>query len=284
MNLFYPLSLVFASFMSIQTLVKKNEMIAYLSVGYSFKKLLLPLFFFSTSVTLFFIALQFTKVAYVSDYAKSIQSNSYLSNRTTGLFFKHEESVVYIDNLNILTKEAEGMKIFKIEESKLKVRYEMPKALFQNGSWYCDNTTVTYFHNGIEQKENRNVVVLEGFKPKILDNLEKASSISLSEAFDMLFLLDINANAVKTHILYTILIPFVFVMLIVIFFLNAPLHSRISNVSLFIFSSTFITLLVWGAFLILRKLSINATLTPEIAFIPGFFVILVLVIYYLKKM
>jgi lipopolysaccharide export system permease protein len=73
--LMYSISLLFAMVITVMTLVKKNELISFLSLGYSLKKLYKPFFVFSLFLTLFLIGFQFTKYSLFSNMAEQIKQS-----------------------------------------------------------------------------------------------------------------------------------------------------------------------------------------------------------------
>ncbi len=287
LNLFYPLSLVFALLATILSLIRTNEFIAFFSVGYSLKKLLFPFVTFAILITSIFISLQFTKVAYAGDYAKSIKTNNYSLLVNRKLFFKYKNYVVYINKLNRFTKVATGMKIFAIRNGRLDFVYNIKKAKFENNYW--NTSDATFIKKGNKEviiKKSQKISVLKGFKPKILDNLEKVSLISLSDAIESVKLLSsqhLDTSKIRVFIYNSTIMPIAFVLLVAIFFLKTPIHSRISNTFVYIMLVLFSSMLLWGLFLIVRKMAYNGIVNPEIVFFTPILLLISIFIYYFRK-
>jgi lipopolysaccharide export system permease protein len=287
LNLFYPLALIFALLATILALIRTNEFVAFLSIGYSIKKLLLPFFIFSFIVTSILVSLQFTKLAYVEDYAKAIKNNNYSLSINSELFFKYKNYVVYIDELNKFTQTAKGMKIFTIKDGKLDQFYNIEKSTFIEDYWYTDNAVLLAKDNNETYiKENNKIAILKGFKPKILDNLENASLISLRDAIDSFLLLydqNLDSSKIRIVVYNSIIMPISFVLLVAIFFLNSPIHNRISNVFRYIMVVVFSSLLMWGFFMIFKKMAYNGILNPEVVFFTPILILITIFIHYFRK-
>ena len=284
--LIYPLSLVLGVLVTVLGLIKKNEMIAFLSIGYSFKKLLLPIAVVATMVTSFFIFIQLITNTSFSDNAQSIIKGKYFSTLNKNLFFKFNENVIFIKKLDVLHKTAYDMKIFVLKDSKLSKIYEINKASFRHNVWNSDSITVYFIKNNKIINKKITKKLLKGFKPDILNKLESRSIMTLKIAIEALYLLkkeNININFIKTYIYNAIIPPLSFILLVMILFLKAPIHSRISNVSLYLAISLFSAIILWGVFLLIRKMSISSIISPDLAFLTPFVILLSLTIYYFRK-
>jgi len=284
--LIYPLALLLSALITIITLVKKNEMIAFLSIGYSLKLLLKPILSVSLIVTLFFIFIQSISNTSFRDNAQSIINGKYFSNINKNLFFKFNNNIIYIKKLDVVNKTAYNMKVYLMDGAKLVNIYNIKKAVFQNDSWKSDSITLNSITNNKIINQKINLSFLKGFKPDILNKLESKQSMTLKIAFQTLYLLqkeNININFIKTYIYNAIIPPISFVLLIMIIFLKAPIHSRISNISLYISLSLFSAIILWSLFLLVNKMSIGGIISPDLAFITPFVILLSIAIYYFRK-
>lgn len=285
--LIYPLTLLFAMIVTVIELVKKNEFISFLSLGYSLNKLYKPFFVFSFLLTIFLIGFQFTKYSLFVNNAKSIKKSNFSNKTNKNLFFKFKDRIIYIDKINIYSKSAQGIKFFKISNNKIQKLFFVKKAFFKNNKWYSDDIFVK------EIKNDNHIIIkhikgafLKGFKPNILNKLESKSTMTLKEAIDALYFLkkeDVNTNFIKVYIYNAIIPPFSFLLLMTILFFKAPIHSRISNISIYILISLMSSVLLWGLFLLVRKIALNGILSPNILFLTPFTLLLLLSIYYFKK-
>ena len=283
----YSLTLVFAVLVTILSLVKTNEMVAFLSIGYSKRRLLFPLMSGALLVSAAFIGVQSITNISFQDRARAILSGEYFtSNVDNNLFFKYRNTVIYMKKLDSVKKIAYDMKLFTVEQGKIQTIYEVPQAKFQNNQW-IPNKVIKYSikHNKFD-KEILHITLLKGFKPAILNKLESRKAMTLKIAVQALFLFKkghIDLNFIKTYIYNAIIPPISFILLIFLIVLKAPIHPRISNISLFVFTSIFSSILLWGMFLLAQKMSIGGVVIPEIAFFTPFLILLGLTIYYFRK-
>jgi len=284
--LIYPLALLFGMISTVVLLIKQNELIAYFSLGYSPKKLLLPFFMFSFLITSFFIAIQFTKVAYFDSMASQIKKGNKSKMVTKNLFFKFNKSVIFITKLNLFSQTAEGMKIFVLKNGKLEKSFFIEKARFKGDSWYSENIVRNEVKNSVLEQKSMKESFLKGFKPDILNKLETKSNMSLKEAIDALYLLKkekVKIDFIKVYIYNAIIPPLSFVLLIIILFLKAPFHSRLFDVNFYISLSLISSILLWALFLIARKMALGGILSVDIVFLTPFLILLSLSIYYFRK-
>ena len=284
--LIYPLSLLLAVLVTVINLVKKNEMIAFLSLGYSLKKLLFPVFTLSFFVTMFFIFIQLNTTSSFYERAKSILSGKYFSNVNENLFFRFNNNIIFIKKLDVVRKKATDMRIFRLNKNNLDKVYEIKEAIFKDNVWKSKEVIEHKFLIDRITTKKLKIDLLRGFKPDILNKLESKQAMTLKIAIESLYLLkkeNINVNFIKTYIYNAIIPPLSFILLIIIVFLKSPIHSRISNVSLYIAISVFSAVILWGVFLLIRKMTIAGVISPDIVFITPFVLLLSFTIYYFRK-
>jgi len=286
MILIYPLALLLAVLTTIIGLVKKNEMIAFLSLGYSLKILLRPILFLSVGVTLFFILLQGLSNSSFAERCNAILNGKFFTNVNANLFFRFKDSVIFIKKLDIIHKTSYDMKVFHFKDRNLISVDDIKKAVFKKDVWSSNSITETILKENKIQKKEVKKEFLKGFKPDILNSLETKENINLHLAIETLLLLnktDINVSFVKTYLYNAIIPPFSFILLIIIFFLKAPIHTRISNIPLFVLFSLLSAIFIWGLFLLIRKMSISSLISPDIAFLTPFIILFSFTIYYFRK-
>jgi lipopolysaccharide export system permease protein len=284
--LMYSISLLFAMVITVMTLVKKNELISFLSLGYSLKKLYKPFFVFSLFLTLFLIGFQFTKYSLFSNMAEQIKQSDFSNKTNKNLFFKFKDKVIYIQKINIYSKRAYGVKFFKINNNQIQQMFFVKNAVFKDNEWFSNDIFVKEIYNDNLVIKHIKGTFLKGFKPTILNKLETKSTMTLKEAIDALYFLkkeDVNTNFIKVYIYNAIIPPLSFLLLMSILFFKAPIHSRISNITIYILISLISSILLWALFLLAKKVSLNGILSPNILFLTPFTLLLLLAIYYFKK-
>ena len=264
-------------------MVKFNESVSFHSAGFSLGKMLRPFLIFAFLVFSAFMYLETTKFAYANIYADAILSKKQYSNKD--LFIKYHDKIVYIKSLNPVLKEAEGVKVFYIKNNKLSKFISADKAVFNGEYWKMKNAkTVKITKTGIFT-EYKNVSVLKDFKPKIISNLKNISSISLYDAVLAVKLFkDVNVNTLLSIVFFKIFTPLCMIALIAVLFIKAPVHQRVSNLSLFMIKSLLLTILLWGVHLMIYKFAKQGVLNPYVLILPSLGMFLyALVLYYKEK-
>jgi len=282
----YPLSLVFAVLSTILSLIKKNEIIAFFSVGYSPLRLLLPILSVALLVTSFFLLLQFSSITSFDNKAKLILKGRYLSNVNNDLFFKFNNNIIFIKQLDTVRKVAKDMKIFFIQHGTITKIFAIKKAKFEHNAWKPDSV-ISYQVNDDDIVIKRlKIDILQGFKPDILGKLESKQAMTLKTAIEAISLLqqeNVNINFIKTYIYSAIIPPLSFVGLIILIFLHMPISDRISNVSLFVAVSLFGAVILWGVFLLAKRMSLMGIVSVDIAFLLPFVLIVSALVYTFKR-
>lgn len=276
LTLTLPLSLVFAWVLTLVIFIRNNELVALLSLGVKSTSIYIPVLITSFVLLITLIGLQATPLAYSYEQKSKIVHNEYFTNTKTDIFLKYNEYFVYIKKLYPLETKAEGIHIFKIEDEDIVEKITAPKAYFQNNRWYVVDAKVVKKPHNITWDESRLEVsyekflhILEGFKPKILDNVYDAkSSYSIIDAVYALLLLNeqnVNTDKIRSSLYYQILVPFFILPMMILIYKNSSINSRFFNIGKFTSFGIFGTLAVWGIFFMLHKLSNGAVVLPEFA-------------------
>jgi lipopolysaccharide export system permease protein len=280
-DVFYPLALVFAFLLTVYYMIKFNEIVSFYSLCFSPGKILKPFILLALIVTSVFFTLDSGKFAYVREYADSILNKKQFNG--SNLFLKYQNKIIYIKKIKPILKEADNLKVFILKNGKITEVISAQKAKFKNDVWYVQNAEVTEIKNDRTVKKIKNLKILKGFKPKIISNLKNLSSISFYDAYIAVKLFDnVNVNTLLSIVFYKIFTAFSLVSLIAVFIFKMPVHQRISNVSLFLVKSTFLTIMLWGVQLVIYKFSKQGVLPPYVLVLP-FVVVAGYVIYLLYK-
>jgi len=287
-DLLLPLSLIFAMIATKIYLIRSNALVSFFSLGYSRVEILKPFVYVSTAIILLFIALHsWSSFSRAQEFSRNILKHSQYLNPTRDLFFAYKGKYVYFSKLLPLQERAEGVRVFSIENDSLKEVVTAKVAEYRNGFWHIKSgdliikpDDLTLKSSGIEVREAKDLDILEGFRPKILDQVyEGKVNFTIGDAIDALLLLqsqNIDVSNIKGALykifIYPLFVPF----LIVIIYFFVPISVRFLNVSLFSFMAILTTLLVWGMILMLIELSNNKTIPSEVGII-GPIVILALI-------
>ena len=194
-----------------------------------------------------------------------------------------------------LEKRAEGIHIFKVSGKDVIETIIGEKAYFQNNRWYILDVKIINKPKDLnldtaklDIRYEKFLHTLDGFKPKILDNVyDNKSDFSIVDAISALVLLKeqgINTDKIRSILYNQIVTPFFVIPLILLIFAYASLNSRFFNIGKFTSISIFGTLVIWGIFFMLFKLTNGGIIIPEVSILlPMFFWIIISIYFYNKK-
>jgi lipopolysaccharide export system permease protein len=188
--LLYPLAIVFAVIMTKLSLVKNNTMGALHAFGYSKKRLFIPLFSVAFVTYFIFTLLHTTEFSYAKDKAEQLLKNELHTYDVNDLFFKYNDTFVYIKKLDPVAKRLEDITIFKVEGYQVRYTIHAPTALFNGNEWDAQDAVLKthVYKNGVlerytvEHKES--IKTLHGYKPKIIESLYEGRALNIIDAFN----------------------------------------------------------------------------------------------------
>ena len=290
-----PLSLVFAWVLTLVILIKSNELVAFYSLGAQKKFIYKPILKVSTFLLTSLFLLQATPLAYSYDQKSKIIHGDYFTTFKSDIFLKYNDYFVYFKKLLPLEKKAEGIHIYKLEKGNVIESIVAEKAFFQNNRWYVLDAKVTQKPQNITWEDSKLEIsyekflyTLEGFKPKILDTVyESKTKYSIIDAVSALSLLsnqDINTDQIRASLYYEIVSAYFSIPILLLVFVFAGANGRTFNFATFTTASIFGTLVIWGLFFMLNKLSFGGILLPELSILLPFFIWIILsTIIFIKK-
>ena len=290
----FPLSLVFAWIATITEIVKHSELVGFFALGYSYRNVLTPILTLSTVLIIILLGLQATPLAYAEEQKARILDNEYFSSYKEKLLLKYDNYFVYIEKLQPVLKKAENIKVFKIEDGNVVETIEAKNAIYQNDRWYIVDAKVltkpkdiNWDTTKITVKREKFLYILEGFKPKILDNVyESKSQYSISDAIEAFLLLreqGLSTDKIRSSLYQQIVGSFFVIPTLVLIFIFTSINKRVFNIAKFSTVSIFLTLIVWGSLFLLYKLSIGGVLIPEFAILLPLVILLILTRYFYVK-
>ena len=294
LTLALPLSIVFGWIVTLVLFIKNNEFVAFNALGATRKNIFMPVVIVSISLLITLIFLQMTPLAYSYEQKRKILNDEYFSNTKSDIFLKYNEYYVYFQKLLPLEKKAENIHIYKIKGDNLVETIIGEKAYFQNDKWYVVDVKVINKPENIDIKNSKLEVryekflhTLEGFKPKILDNVyESKSDFSIMDAVSALILLKdqgMNTQKIRTILYNQLIIPFFVIPILILVYSFASLNSRFFNMAKFVSFSIFGTLIVWGFFFLVFRLTSSGTVIPEISMLLTMFIWVIFSIYFYNK-
>lgn len=287
-----PISILLALIISLYTLLRSNRLIALSSLGYSKKKLAGPLLSVGLLISIIYIVLNFTQLAYSKERADAILSGTYFSSSKEDIFLKHDNSYIYFEKIFPVTKAATNIKIYTLDENKsFSTIISAKKATYKDNVWLLEDASIIKrtgdFKKPIEKTDVATLETLKGFKPRILDAIfEKELKLSVTDAFSTLQLFkndSKSANKIQTTIYYQLIFPLFAPMVMILILYYSPILQRYYNLNLIIFLQILFGLCVWGVLFSLVNLGINTIISPELAVVlPMLLLLMVSGVYYFK--
>ena len=278
LGMLYPLAIVFAVIMTKLALVKQNTMGVLHAFGYTKRKLFFPIFVVAFSTYLLFLYLHTTSFSYSRDKAKMLLENHGYSYHVNDLFFKYNDTFVYIKKLDPIKKQITDMTIFNVEGNRVSYTIRAPEARFSGEEWIAQNATVKTHHyaDGVlthyTVEKRKRVVTLQGYKPKIIESLYEGKSLNVIDAYNTWKLLRIqhlNSDKIRAAIYDKVIVPLFALALAIILFFKLPFHARMMNLGGVIALSLGMTFLIWGVLFGLAQIGSNGVLLPELtAIVP----------------
>ena len=288
LGLLYPLAIVFAVIMTKLSLVKNNTMGALHAFGYNKKRLFLPMFLVASVTYAIFTFLHTTEFSYAKDKAEVLLKNELHTYDVNDLFFKYNDTFVYIKNLDPVAKKIEDITIFKVEGYQVRYTINAPTAIFDGNEWDAQNATLkTHIYKDGELEKytiehKKSIKTLKGYKPKIIESLYEGKALNIIDAFNTWKLLNkqnLNSDKIRAALYNKIVVPLFALALLLILFFKLPFHARMMNLGSVIALSLGATFVTWGILFGLNQMGSNGVLAPEFAAILPIVLLWVYAIY-----
>lgn len=276
LGLLYPLAIVFALIMTKLALVKHNTMGALHAFGYTKKRLLFPLMVVALFTYGIFIFLHTTEFSYAKNKAEFLLKNELHAYDVNNLFFKYNDTFVYIRKLDPIEKKIHDITIFKVEDDQVRSTIHAPTAVFNGEEWDAQNARIKT-HNYVEGKlakytvaYEESIQTLKGYKPKIIESLHEGKALNIIDAYHTWKLLEkqnLNSEKIRASFYNKVIVPLFSLALLVILFFKLPFHARMISIGGVISFSLGATFIIWGLLFGLGQMGANGVLSPELSMI-----------------
>lgn len=272
LGLLYPLAIVFALIMTKLALIRSNTMGALHAFGYNKKTLVWPFMLVAFMTYGIFTYLHTTEFSYARDKGALLLENEIDAYNVNNLFFKYNDTFVYIEELDPIAKKISDITIFKVEGYQVRYTIHAPLAIFDGYQWDAKDATLKthIYEKGelvrykIEHKES--IKTLEGYKPKIIESLYEGKALNIVDAYNTWRLLDrqnLNSDKIRAAFYDKVIVPLFAIALLLILFFKLPFHARMMNVGGIIALSLGATFMIWGILFGLNQMGTNGVLIPE---------------------
>jgi lipopolysaccharide export system permease protein len=273
LGLLYPLAIVFALIMTKLSLIRSNTMGALHAFGYNKRTLVWPFMLVALMTYSIFTYLHTTEFSYARDKGALLLENEIDAYNVNNLFFKYNDTFVYIEELDPIAKKISDITIFKVEGHQVRYTIHAPLAIFDGYQWDAKDATLKthVYKKGelvrykIEHKES--IKTLEGYKPKIIESLYEGKALNIVDAYNTWRLLDrqnLNSDKIRAAFYDKVIVPLFAIALLLILFFKLPFHARMMNVGGIIALSLGATFMIWGILFGLNQMGTNGVLMPEI--------------------
>lgn len=294
LQLTLPLSLIFGMIATKIYLIRFNELVSLYALGATRTAVLRPFVLVSTVAAVVTVAAYTTPFAYFEDRAEAIRKGTFFVSSTEELFLKFDNSYIYINKLYPLEKAASDIRIFDMEENRLRKIYSSKGAVFEDGAWTLhDVRAVTkppvtgLQEEGIVIEHFDKLRALDGFKPEIMDSVhEGTADLSILDAVAALWLLkdqDVNLERIRGSLYAMTLLPLFAPLVLILLFFFVPVSVRFFNLALFSSMAVLATLASFGMLFALSKLAQSGTVYPEAAVLLPFLVTAGAALYIYRK-
>ena len=288
LGLLYPLAIVFAVIMTKIAMVKSNNMGALHAFGYNKKRLFFPLLMVASITYGIFVFLQTTEFSYAKDKATVLLENEINAYDVNDVFFKYNDTFVYIEKLDPVNKIINNITIFKVENDEVLYTIKASYALYGKDEWKAKDAIIKrhIYKNGelvkysVEHKDS--IITLKGYKPKIITSLYEGKALNIIDAFSTWKLFkkqNINSDKIRAVIYNKIIVPLFAIALALILFFKLPFHARMMSLGLVVASSLGVTFVIWGILFGLNQMGENGVLIPEITAVLPIVILWIYAIY-----
>lgn len=274
LNLLYPLAIIFGAIWTKIIFVKRNSLGALYALGVTRKELSRPFIFVAFMIYFLFVGLNFTSFATAKDTAKALKNNEYSSIKISeNLFFKYNESFVYIGKLLPYEQKLEHLTVFKFKDKKIQWVQSASTAIYDGKEWLAFD--VVQKNKIVDAEGNSHLKIdkldslktLKDYNPKILNSLYEERELTLYESLIAKRLLSsqgIGTFKVRSNIYGKIVMPLFSIALVIILLFTFPFHARYMNVGAVTIKALGGTLFIWGILFTLHQMALNGGMLPEV--------------------
>jgi len=291
LNLLYPLAIIFGGIWTKISFIKQNTLGALYALGVSRVELFRPFLFASFLTYLIFVGLNFTSFASASDVAYALKKHRYNIRSTEDLFFKYDDSFVYIKTLIPQEKKIKNLTLFKLKDNKVVEIQEAKEADYIGSEWLAKDIKrqIIISKNGdkrLKIEKLKRLNTLKNYNPKILDSIYEDKKLTIYESIIAKKLLStqgIETNKIRADIYNKTIMPLFSIALLMILFFRFPFHARYINIVAVTTQALIGTLFIWGILFALFRIGFNGVISPEMAIVAPILLLWFYAIYTLSQ-
>ena len=292
LNLLYPLAIIFGAIWTKISFIKQNTEASFYALGVTRKEFSKPFLLIAILTYLFFVGLNFTSFATAHDTSKMIEQKQYGISKTEDLFFKYNNSFIYIETLIPKRYKMEKLTIFKMKDNQVVETFTAKEAWYNIHEWVAldaikkskriDDKGDSY----LKVEEIPLLHTLKNYQPKILKSIYDGKELTLSESFMSYPLLKnqgLSTDSLRADIYSKVIMPLFSIALLMILLFSFPFHARYMNITATSMKALGGTLFTWGILFALQGMGANGTFLPELVIILPIFFLFLYAFYTLKQ-
>ncbi len=290
--LLFPLAIIFGGIWTKISFIKQNSISAMYALGVTRKALFKPFFMVGLFTYFFFMGLHFTSFSTASDSAEQLFSNAYEMSETRDLFFKYNDSFVYIGTLIPEKYKIENLTIFKLKDKKVVETFTAKEAWYNIHEWVATNAlkkTIVFDEEGKQRLKIEKVgllYTLKEYQPKILKSIYDGEALNLFESFKAYKLLnrqELETHSIRADLYGKVIMPLFSIALLMIMLFTFPFHARYMNIAMTTTKAIGGTLFVWGILFAFQSIGNNGMTSPELVIILPIVLLWIYALYSLGK-
>jgi len=272
-NLLYPLAIILGAIWTKISFIKSNTIGSFYALGISRKRLFIPFFVVAFGIYLLMVMLNFTTFAKGKDRADMLKKNQYAMSPTKDLFFKYNDSFVFIDELIPQMYKIEGLTLFKLRNNRMVAMFEAKEAWYNIEEWIATDVirkTIVDDSQGNKSLKIEKIGILHTLKeyqPEILKFIYDGQQLTIDEIYKAKILLEnqgLKTESLRADMYSRIVTPLFSIALVMILFFSFPFHARYMNMGLFGMQTIGATLFVWGVLFAFHRIGMSGAINPEL--------------------
>ena len=291
LNLLYPLAIILGAIWTKMAFIKQNKVASFYALGVTRKEFFKPFLIVGVLLYFLFVGLNFSSFATAQDTAKMVKKNQFTMSKTEDLFFKYNNSFVYIGTLLPQERKLEKLTVFKMKNNKVIETLTAKEAKFNVNEWVASDVIkkskiITNKSQYLKVEHLDFLHTLKGYEPKILKSIYDGKELTLYESITAKTLLEnqgLSTEALRADIYSKIITPLFSMALIMILIFRFPFYARYMNMATSTTQALGGTLFVWGILFALQGIGANRTISPELAIILPVLLLWAYAIYTLIK-
>jgi len=291
-NLLYPLVIILGAIWTKISFIKSNTIGSFYALGISRKRLFIPFFVVSFGTYLLIVALNFTSFAKGNDRADMLQTNQYAMSPTKDLFFKYNDSFVFIKELIPQMYKIEGLTIFKLSKNKMVKMFEAKEAWYNIEEWVAtDVTSKTIIEDSLGNKSLKIEKIailhtLKDYQPEILKFIYDSQQLSIDEIYKAKKLLEnqgLKTESLRADMYSRVITPLFSIALVMILLFYFPFHARYMNMGVLGMQTIGVTLFIWGILFAFQRIGMSGAINPELIIIAPIVLLWIYALYTLVQ-